>query len=250
MFNLLTSNGSAIVDIVALCFVLGFALYGMIKGFTKTFIAMFGVIFSIFFAIILCTFVASFLESKYSFITTLSNSLSGTVGRIFGKEAMEMPLILASEQNILGTGGSILLAKIALSIKADNEYPIDTTLGQVVCPTLAYYITLIIAFICLFVIFMMIFYIIGKIVRKRYKIKLVEKVDRSLGFLLGLVGGIIYFETLVMLIGAIPLGATQNLYLLINNSTIAHAICVINPYDSILNLISFNRISNFVYSII
>lgn len=250
MYNLLTSSGSAIISVIALFFVLGFALYGLIKGFAKTFVAMFGTILSITFAIILCTTVASFLESKFSFISSMADSLSSTIGNVFGKETMDMPLIYATEESIKSAGANKLLVKIALSIKKDTIYPIGTTLGQVLSPTFAYYITLIISAIGLFIVFELIFIVIGNIVRKNYKIKLVEKVDRTLGFALGLLSGILYFEAIVLIIGAIPLSITQNLHVLIEESSIARVICTINPYDSILSLISYNKISNFVYSLI
>ena len=88
------------------------------------------------------------------------------------------------------------------------------------------------------------------IIKKYYKIKLVKKLDMSLGCVLGFFSGIIYYETLVMIIGAIPVGAMQDLYVLLQNSAVSYAICLINPFDSILNLISFNRIANFVYLLI
>lgn len=250
MLNLLASNGSAIVNVAALVFVLGFALYGLIRGFAKTFISMFGTLLAILFAILLCSTVANFLESKFSFVSSLANSLTGTVSNIFGDKAMEIPLKYATKETMQSAGVNGLLINLVLSIKANGTYPPNTTLGQALCPTFAYYIILIISAIGLFIVFKLIFIVIGNIIRKSYEIKIVEKIDRTLGFILGLISGIIYFETIVMLIGAIPLNATQNLYVLIESSTIAHAICAINPYDSIFSLISINNISNFVTSIL
>lgn len=250
MLNLLASNGSAVINVIALVFVLGFALYGLIRGFAKTFISMFGTIFSILFAILLCSSVATFLESKFSFVSTLSNSLTGVIGNIFGKEAMDIPLSYATEETMRTAGVNGLLIKLVLSIKANGTYPPETTLGQVICPTFAYYIVLIISVLALFIVFKIIFIVIGNIIRKAYNIKIVERLDRTFGFVLGFISGVIYFETIVMIIGAIPIGALQELYVLIENSSVAHAICVINPYDSIFSLISFGNISNFISSIL
>ncbi|MBQ8426697.1 MAG: CvpA family protein [Clostridia bacterium] len=250
MLNLLTSNGSAVINVVALVFVLGFALYGLIRGFAKTFISMFGTILGILLAILLCSSVASFLESKFSFVTSMASSLSGVVGNIFGGEAMDIPIAYATEETMQLAGVNGLLIKLVLSIKSNGTYSSDTTLGQVICPTFAYYIALIISAVALFIIFKLIFIVIGNIIKKSYNIRIVEKIDRTLGLVLGLISGVIYFETIVMLIGAIPIDAVQDLYVLIENSTIAHAICAINPYDSIFSLISFNNISSFVSSLL
>lgn len=250
MLNILTTGGSAIVNVIALVFVLGFALYGLMRGFAKTFITMFSTILSILFAILLCSAVAGFLESKYSLVSSLSGSLTGVVGKMFGQKAMELPLSLATEETMKTAGVNRILSGFILSVKENGAYQSNTTLGQAVCPTLAYYIILIISAIALFIVFELIFIVIGKIIAKSYKIKLVKRTDKASGFVLGLVAGIIYFETIVMVIGAIPLGATQNLFVLIENSAIARVICAINPYDSIFSLVSFRSVFNFVSSII
>ena len=250
MYNLLTTSGSAIVNIVALVFVFGFALYGLIRGFAKTFISMFGTILSLLFAILLCSTVTSFLESKFSFVTTMSNALSGVVTNIIGEDLMKVPLALATENTMQYAGVNGLIIRLVLSIKDAGTYPPDTTVGDVACPTFAYYVVLIICAIALFIIFKLIFFVIGRIIRKLYNIKIVAALDKTLGFLLGLISGVIYFETIVMILGAIPIDAVHDLYILIENSSVAHFICSINPYDSILNVISFDNISKFVYSLL
>ena len=246
MLNLLASGGSATINIIALVFVLGFALYGLIRGFIKTFVSMFGTIFSILFAILLCSTVTAFLQEKYTFVTTMAGKLETVTNVIFGKELMNTTLETATQEVMKSAGLSSMVIGLALSFKGNSSIPTDITLNQVVCPTFAYYVVLIISAIGLFIVFKLIFIVIGNIVSRLHNIKLLEKTDRMLGFFLGLIAGIIYFETIVMVIGAIPLGFMQNLYALIQNSSLAHFICVINPYDSILNLISFNDLFKFV----
>lgn len=250
MYNLLATGGSAVINIIALMFVVGFALYGLIRGFAKTFVSMFGTILSILFAILLCSSAASFLESSFSIVEKMSNSLSGVLTNIFGDEIMNTTLEQAAENTMKDAGLSSLVINLVLSFKNDGSIPTNTTLNQIICPTFAYYVVLIISAIGLFIVFELIFIVIGNIVRKMYNVSLVAKVDRSLGLVLGLISGIIYFETIVMIIGAFPIGFMQNLYALIQNSAIARFICLINPYDSILNLISFKDIIKIVTSII
>lgn len=246
MYNLLASSGSAVINIIALIFVVGFALYGLIRGFAGTFLSMFGTILSILFSILLAPTVTSFLESQHSFVTTMSGKLSGILTNIFGDEVMNLTLESASKESIKNLGLSTLIINLVLSFKKDGTIPINTTLNQIICPTFAYYVVLIISAIGLFIIFKLIFIVIANIIRKSYNIQIIEKTDKVLGFILGLISGVIYFETVVMIIGAIPLGFMQNLHTLIYSSSLANFICLINPYDSILNLISFKDIINFV----
>ncbi len=250
MLNLLATNGSAVINVIALLFVIGFALYGLIRGFAGTFISMFGTILSILFAILLCPVVTSFLESNHSFVTTMSKSLSKILTNIFGKEVMGTTIEAASKESMKNLGLNSLIINLVLALKKNATLPTNTTLSQIICPTFAYYVVLIISAIGLFIVFKLIFIVLAKITRKFYNINLIEKPDRTLGFFLGLISGVIYFETIVMLIGAIPLGFTQDLYALIYNSSVANFICLINPYDSILSLLSFGDITNFISKLI
>ena len=50
-FLLLAMSGSAIVDIVALALILGFAIYGATKGFINTLIKTFGTIIAVVLAV-------------------------------------------------------------------------------------------------------------------------------------------------------------------------------------------------------
>ena len=246
MNNLLTSAGSATISVIVLVIIAFFSLYGFIRGFARTFISIFGTILSILFAILLCTSVASFLESHYSFVSFMSDKLGGVLGSIFGEEIMNMPLEYAAEQTLKDAGLSSLVIKLILSFKSNSAIPSDTALNQLICPTFAYYLVLIISAIGLFIVFKLIFFCISKIVKRWHDIKLVAKIDKSLGLVLGFVSGIIYVETFIMIIGAIPIGFMQDFYNTILSSPVAYFICLINPFDSILNLISFSNISKFV----
>ncbi len=250
MNNLLASSGSAVISVIVLVVILFFALYGFIRGFARTFVSIFGTILSLLFAVLLCSSVTEFLESHYSFVSFMSDKLSGILQSIFGEEIMNMPLSSAAEQTLKDAGLSSIIIKLILSFKTDSAIPVDTALKELICPTFAYYVVLIISVIALFIIFKLIFFCISKIVKELHNIKLVAKIDKSLGLILGLISGIIYFEMFVMIIGAIPIGFLQDFYALILSSPIASFICMINPYDSILNLISFNNISKFVSEII
>lgn len=243
---LLASSGSATANIVALVFVLGFTLYGFIRGFAKTFVSMFGTILSLLFAILLCGSVANFLQNKFSLVSNIAGKLGNVLTNIFGDTVMNTTLGNASEANLQDAGLSLIVINLIMTFKGDNTLPTDTTLNNIICPTFAYYIVLIISIVGLFIVFKLIFIVIGNIVKNMHDVSIVAKVDKSLGLALGLVSGIIYLEMIIMVIGAIPIGGIQNLYATIINSPIPKFFCAINPYDSILKLISFKDIAKFV----
>jgi len=248
MFNLLSSNISAVANVVALVFILFFALYGFIRGFTRTFISIFGTILSMLFAILLCSSVVSFIESKFFAVSSMSNSLFGITESIFGKDLMNATLSEVAEGSLKDAGLSSFIVNLILSLKLDTSLPADTTLNQIICPIFSYYIWLIIAIIILFVIFNLIFFIIGQIVKDLHKIRFIGILDKSLGFLLGFISGIIYLELFIMILGALPINAIQSVYSEIQLAPVVSVLCAINPYDSIFNLISFDKISAFVVS--
>ncbi len=247
---LLSQTGGAIASVVALAFVLCYALYGLIRGFARTFISMFGTILSILLAILLCSSVANFLENEFGFVSTVSNGISGIMQNMFGEQTMSLPIELVNEQTLSEAGVSGIFISLIMNVKSHEGLPTGATVGEVLSPTFAFYIVMIISAIALFIVFKLIAMVIALIIKKRQKQKKKSALGSLFGFLLGLLGGIIYFETIVMIIGAIPLGFCQNIYRAVNNGAISGFICRINPYSSILDLISSSNISKFVVGIL
>ncbi len=247
MLNLMSSNISAIVDIVALVFVVVYAIFGIIKGFTKTFFAMFGTFLGLILAAALAPFMARFIESKLAWISALTESLSGVLDNFFSRDLSTMLVSSANEQTLekMGLGG--FLIKTVLSAKTSAEIPADSTVMDVIYPTFAYYIVVIISLIALFIIIKLIFFIIGEIVKKHYTNKKIKALDRVLGFVIGIFHGIIVVEMIIMIISIIPVGFFQNVYTGVQLSTFAsflekinlfRLISSINLVDSVLMLIA------------
>lgn len=247
MLNLMSSNISAIVDIVALVFVVVYAIFGIVKGFTKTFFAMFGTFLGLIIAAALAPFMARFIESKLGWISALTESLSGVLDNFFSRDLSTMLVSSANEQTLekMGLGG--FLIKTVLSAKTSAEIPADSTVMDVIYPTFAYYIVVIISLIALFIIIKLIFFIIGEIVKKHYTNKKIKVLDRVLGFVIGIFHGIIVVEMIIMIISIIPVGFFQNVYTGVQLSTFAsflekinlfRLISSINLVDSVLMLIA------------
>ena len=245
---LLTTNLSATVDIVALIFVGVFALWGLIRGFTKTFFSAFGTMLSLLFAVLLCSTVANFLQEKFALVTTISESVSVALSDAFGAELMNATLRDVSAGYLENAGLNGLLVELVLSMQ--TELPLDTTLNMIICPTVSYYIVLIISVIALFIIFKIIFFLIGEIVKKLYKNRTIATFDKFFGFALGLLHGIISLELIIMAISVIPVPILQDVYSAIQTSTFANFIEDINLFNLIINAVIKSDVFDFVKGLI
>ena len=249
MLNLLSSGFSATIDIIALIFILMFALYGAIKGFTKTFFSLFGTFIGLLLAVLLSPSVAKFMQTEHDLVNSLSGELSGVVSKFFGKDVLSMSISDANKGNLSMGGLSGYVASIILSLKP-GTYPPETTVADVLCPTFAYYIVLIISVVVLFIIFKLIFGVICAIIKDAHKNKKIARFDKTLGFFLGLVNGIINLELVIMIISIIPLGFFQNIYLNIQLSAITKFIEDINLFELIITSISQSNVIEVIKGII
>ena len=255
MNNLLAVNLPAIVDAVAIFFVATFTIIGYAKGFVKQFVSAFGTILSLLLAVLLCTSVATFLQSQFGFVETVSKSIGGTLSNILGADVSHLTLgELVNEQ-----GREILVQKgvapwlidiVMLFVNDTSALPMDTTIYQILCPTFAYYVVIIIAVVSLFIVFKLMFFILGKYVHKLHSIKMIAVLDNTLGCLLGLFCGIVYLELIIMLLSIIPIQAVQDVYSAVHASVVANFIEKINLYSIVLKALSTANVVGFVKSLL
>ncbi len=250
MYNLLLSGGSATVDIVALLFIIIFALWGMLRGFTKTFFALFGTFLALMFSVLLAPSVANFMQSKFNSVTSLGGSISGFLNNVLGKDVMNATLSEITEGVLNKAGVSGFIISIILSFKGDSSVSQNTKVSDIIGPTFAYYVVIIIAVVALFIIFKIIFFIVSEIIKKSYKNKTIKKFDRTLGCALGLINGIINLEFIIMVISILPIPFFQGIYADIQAGGFAKLIENINLFGLIMNSISVNSIIDFVKIII
>lgn len=247
---LLVSGGSAIVDLVALAFIILFAIRGLTKGFAKTFVSVFGSILSFLFAVLLSSAVAGFLESEFSFVTSMADKVSASLDKMFGENVMNLTLIEASEGGLREAGVGGWLISLILTFKADGSIPPSTQLRDLISPVFGYYIVIALSVIGLFILFKILFFIIGELVKKLYAFKLIEKLDKTLGFFAGLISGIVHLEFTILIISFIPIPFVQQLYGLIQESVIANFVDNINLFSKLLSTISIKDVVSFVKAII
>ncbi len=251
MNNLLLTNYGAIIDVVALVIVFGFALVGLKKGFVKSLISTFGTVLSLLFAVLLCTRVADVLESKFSFVSKLSNSIANFLDRLVGEDIMNTPLSHASDDIFGSAGIGGIIASVILSVKNDTSIPLNTSIRDVLAPTFSYYVIIAISVVILYILFKIALFLIGEIIKRNlYKINSVAKTDKLLGFIFGLISGIVYIEFFILIISILPLGFCQNLYVQIHATTFTAFIEKINLYSKLINMLSIGSVIEHIKSIL
>ena len=249
--NLLSSSIPLITDVVLIAILLIFALVGCKKGFVKTFLSTFGTLISLIVAVLLCSSVTNFLETRFSLVTTISESVSGVLAGVFGEDVMSTTLAQANPETLNQTNLTAWLITIVLDIKSSSTaFPPETTLNQVISPVFSYYITCVISVIGLFIILKIIFFIIGEVVKGLHKIKLIGTIDKILGFVLGLIKGLIFIQVLFLIVKIVPLGFCQDVVSYLAVSSVANIIDSINIISLILQTISNVNLTEIVSSII
>lgn len=243
---LLNSNVSAIVDVVALVLIIAFALWGCIRGFVKTFFSAFGTILSLLIAILLAPSVANFLQDKFQFVDTVSNGINNVLTDHFGTNIMNLTLEQATKEHLANAGIAGFIVDIILSARAESSIPNNTKLSQIVCPAFAYYIVQIICIIGLFIIFKLIFRLVGDIAVKMHEKKKFARVDKTLGFALGVIHGIIILEFLIIGIKIIPIGFLQDIYAAIQTSIIAGTIEKISLFNLLIGAVTRSDVIGFI----
>ena len=230
---LLYSWGGAIVDLVALAIIIITMIRGARQGFIKAFFSTFGWLISLILAVLLCGVAARFLENKFGWISSVSTWLSGITVKIFGNDLMNTSLAQATESGLSGKLSDWII-RILLSAKESSDIPNTTTLNQIICPTIAYYIVCIISLIALFFLFKILFRIISHISRLNRK-SFFGRLNSFLGCIFGLVKGIIILDFIILIISAIPFSFAQNISLQIANSIFAKVFTKINVISILFN---------------
>ena len=236
---LLTAGASAWIDIVALVLLTVCVIIGVVKGFVNSFINIFGTILSLLFAVLLCSSMAGFLETCFGLISSIASGIGGVLSSIFGETIMNTPLSSA-DQNIMSEAGlGLWLISIILDVKNNPSIPENTSLNEIICPVFTYYVAAIISVVILFILFRILFFLLGKLVSSlREEIEIVNKVDRILGAVLGLIQGIVYIEFALLIISIIPIDFFQMLTHEVSNTFLVNIIAHINLFHAIIGWIA------------
>ena len=247
---LLVSTASAIIDMLIIIVVGLFCFLGYKSGFVKSLISTFGDFFALLLSVLLCSAVATFLETKFNFISSIANGISGILVQIFGEDIMLTTLREASDVSLNNSNLTAWLIKIVLEVKVLPDIPLDKTVSDIVSPVFGYYIACTISVIGLFIITRIALFIVGEIVKDAHDIKLVGATDKTLGALFGFIKGIIVFQIFILVVKVIPLGFFQKIYLGIEESVFAGLVNKLNLFTLIMNLVSKVNLPSIIKAIL
>jgi uncharacterized membrane protein required for colicin V production len=250
MVNLLAADMPLIVDVVGILFILIFAIRGMREGFGQMFITTFGTIICLAASILLCSAVANLSESWFGLISKVAEKLEPSLINTFGNDVMSKTLgellvdgVLGAEQlEALNING--FLREIILSVSNNGNIVGTETLGDLISSAFAYYIVLIISAVILFIAFKILLRAISALTDKLRSFVLVAAVDEVLGFVAGLISGVIYLELVILLISTLGgvIAPVQSIYTVITNSTVISYIHEIGLLQEISNFVTSSGI--------
>lgn len=254
MGNLLAASMPLIIDIVGIVFILIFAVRGMREGFGQIIFSTFGTIVCLILSVVLCSYLTTFLGEKFGLIAMVADKLDGPLTKVFGENVMntsleglaEGGLTAAKLQELKITG---ILNKVVLAVVKGTEISDTMLLGDVLCMAFAYYVVLICSAIVLFIVFKILLKIISATTEKLRSLVLVAAVDELLGFVLGLISGVIYMELVIMLIGVLPIPAIQSVSAAIAQTKVVSLIHNIGIIQLILNFITSDAVKSFISNI-
>lgn len=242
MDNILLANPSALIDVFSIVFILVFAIVGAKNGFVKTFFKTFGTFISLLLSVLLCSLVANFLESKFGFVSTVSDWLKGVLTKIFGEDLMNTTIEQINNDKLENGGVAAWIVKIVLSLKSDVAIPENISLNQIISPVIAYYVVCTIALVGLFIIIKIIFVLLGDFAKALHSIKVVGFTDGLLGFAFGFLQGIILLDVLIIILNALPFSFAQRISYEVDNTVLTSFLTKINLLGLFFDLIVKNGV--------
>lgn len=240
------------VDIAILGIILLFAIVGLIKGFMKTLLSFAGTVLAIVLAYFLTKPVVTALAGS-NIESFVSEKVLSVLSGIGGMMTTEIPSYEVLVELLSASVPVYVAESLANSISEYIGTAADQTLAELLTPGLTNIVLNIIVFIILFIAFMIVFAILKSVAKAFKSIKIIDFIDKVLGFALGAILGVafVYFVLLIFtfltgmegitpIIDAIntsKIGSimyNQNLLLIIFNQLVDTG--TINP-DAIINAI-------------
>lgn len=228
---------TTIISISAAGLILVFAVIGLVRGFSKTFLSTFGSLIALICAALLCSATVTTLEKSFGAVSFFTEKSAGAISGIFGDDVLNATVAQVNSGSVANLPAWI--TNIIKNLFNTEAIESTATLREVIAPIFGYYITLIISFVVLFILFKIVLFLVGRLLNKITKAKIVGRIDRILGFLLGILKGIVVVQLLIAIINIIPIAFFQNLSLEIEKSQF----CVILNKFNIINLI-INSLTN------
>ncbi|PWM73593.1 MAG: hypothetical protein DBX59_04615 [Bacillota bacterium] len=237
MFNALLASNAA-VDAVIVGIIVVFALFGFIKGFASMLLKFLAGFISLVLALVLCGRCAVVLNNLFSLTDALANSLSSSLGGVFGEELMSLPVSAFTEGTAAGAALPKFVVNLLLKLASDSSVPADIAVIDVLAPAFAYYIAAVIGFFVTYILLRVLFFLLSRFFRNVNKIPVLGAANRLLGFVLGAAQGFLVIYVLLSLIGILPFAFLDGFKTLLASSAVASGIMNINVFGIILGTVN------------
>ncbi len=191
MLNLLLKDFSAIINNIALIYLLISALKGLAKGFAKTIFSILKKSVALGIAIVLSPTVINYMQDNYNTVSILTKTIFVPINNLFGKELMQTSLSDINAYKLISAGISGELLNILSLAKTSSLSQKSKSVGEIISMFTAYHIHLAIITAIIFILTIVAIHIIIKVVNNPRTYGPVFVVDKLLGLVLGLFCGII-----------------------------------------------------------
>lgn len=195
-----------IADIALVLIVAIFAFVNLKKGFTKQVLAIAVTIGSLLIAYFFSDDILLFLDNQFSLTDKLADKILGA----FGENAA-----LTAELSLENLKAAITEMGLPAFIAEFAEKALETVtggyenIGQFISHVLSHYILVAVSFIATWIIARIILGFVKKIVSKIVNIPGLHFIDKTLGFALGIIKGIIVVYVLIYVVEIIPASVSQ-----------------------------------------
>ena len=223
----------AVIDIVILCALAVFGIVGMIKGFLNTIISLFGNLASLVIAVLSAKPVSQFLDKIFNIVGgiggNIAKGLTSTVTPFQSANGSLTTLTGADLKTYLANDGLTFQERLfslfiedskTFTVDATNSSPLvsaDASVVQYIGEKVAAIIALVIAVVVMFILLRIAIMLLAKLFDALTKNKAIGGLDRSVGFLFGLVKGALLVS---VVLGVFYLLANTTVNGWIENSTI------------------------------
>ena len=202
-YNLSVSWATLTIELLAVIVIIGFAMLSAKRGFVDCFFSLITTVVALIVALLLMRGVLRWTNGLFGLQGLLENGCASALGKIKGLNADVSNAGLQAmleEQDI-----PAFLAKLVVDSVGNSEIPAGTTLAMVVGAPLGRLITSLIVFFVLFLTTKFILTLIKRAISNFVnELPVISGVNRLLGFLVGLLQGILIVSLVVAILGVIP----------------------------------------------
>ena len=190
----------AIIDVVAIVFLLIAVITGISKGFAKQLLSLLGLVASIVVAVLLCTKVATFVTEN---MPGLYASVEGFVAKTLNIPTSAAQTREALEVAMAGSSVPAFLHEAIISSIVESGFQV-----KLLAKVTGWFLT-VISFLFLLIVSRIVFGIIKKVIYKFVSLPVIRTVDKLLGAIFSLIKCTLLI-TIILLILSIFMGAGVN----------------------------------------